>query len=149
VAAAPAAQPAPATPPTAAAPKAVAAAAAVQSTQPAQLPADRSNKVMLSLAASPPNAQLRVDGGIVENPFRMRLARDSKHRVEARAPGFTPEVHNLRMDGDVQLMISLKRDPMREMNIKPDPYKDARHSAANGPGPSRQRGAGFVSENPY
>ena len=104
---------------------------------------------MLSLAAFPPNTQLRIDGGIVENPFRMRLPRASKHRIEARAPGFASETHMLRMDADVQLMISLKRDPARDLTIKADPYKDARHSAANGPTPARQRGAGFVSENPY
>ena len=101
---------------------------------------------MLSLAAFPPNAQLRIDGGVVENPFRMRLARTTKHRIEARAPGFAPETHVVQMDADVQLMISLKRDAIRD--VKPDPYKDARHSAANGPAPAR-RGAGFVSENPY
>jgi hypothetical protein len=125
------------TPPSAAAPKAVA--------QPSVAPAQA--KVLLSLAAFPPNTQLRIDGGIVENPFRMRLPRASKHRVEARAPGYAPESRVVRMDGDMQLMFSLKRDPIRD--VKPDPYKDARHSASNGPGASHPRGAGFVTDNPY
>ncbi|HKU41366.1 MAG TPA: hypothetical protein VJR89_24550, partial [Polyangiales bacterium] len=72
----------------------------------------------------------------------------TKHRIEARAPGFAPETHVVRMDADVQLMISLKRDPTAARDVKADPYKDARHSAANAP-QGRPKGAGFVTENPY
>jgi hypothetical protein len=55
----------------------------------------------------------------------------------------------LRMQADVQLMMSLKRDQVRD--VKADPYRDQRRTAASisTPQPKRDRGAGFVAENPY
>jgi hypothetical protein len=120
-------------------------AAAVQPSAAAPAPAQQNN-VVLSLAATPRNTQLRIDGGTVPNPFRMKLPRATKHRIEASAPGFAPETHVLRMDADVQLTIALKREGPHD--VKADPYKDARHSASNAP-QGHPRGAGFVSENPY
>jgi hypothetical protein len=50
------------------------------------------------------------------------------------------------MEADVELMISLKREPPRD--VKADPYGDgARRAPAVAP--KRDRGAGFVAENPY
>lgn len=120
---------------------------------PAAGPVDRS-KVQLSLAAYPPNTKLRVDGVLVENPYRARLPKSSKHRIDAAAPGYAPESHVMRMEADVQLMISLKRDQARD--VKADPYAaqqrrstTAAAQVATPAGPKRDRGAGFVAENPY
>ena len=116
-------------------------------------PNDRS-KVELSLAAYPPNTKLRVDGVAVENPYRAKLPKSSKHRIDAAAPGYSPESHVMRMEADVQLMISLKREQARD--VKADPYAaqqrrstTAAAQVAPPAGPKRDRGAGFVAENPY
>ncbi len=107
--------------------------------------------VLLSLAAHPPNTRLKLDGAPIQNPFRARLPRSSRHRIEAQAPGYAPEVQTVRLENDVQLMISLKREREEPPPVKPDPYPDARRSAATQPGPghARDRGPGFVSDNPY
>jgi hypothetical protein len=104
------------------------------------------------LAAYPPNTRLRLDGVIVGNPYRMRVPKSTKHRIDAAAPGYVPESHVVRMEADVELMMSLKRDQVRD--VKADPYRDQRRSptaAASGstPAAKRDRGAGFVAENPY
>jgi hypothetical protein len=105
-------------------------------------------KVLLDLGAYPPNTHLHVDGVLVGNPYRMRVPKSSKHRIDAAAPGFEPETHVVRMEADVQLMISLKREPPRD--VKADPYSEAtRRTPAGVAAPKRDRGAGFVAENPY
>jgi hypothetical protein len=132
-------------------PSAAAAPAVAAQKLAAARPADR-NKVLLDLAAYPPNTRLRLDGMLVENPYRVRVPKSSKHRIDAAAPGYTPESHVVRMDADVQLMMSLKREQVRD--VKADPYAAQRRSnpaAASGATPTqkRERGAGFVAENPY
>lgn len=107
-------------------------------------------KLLLNVAAYPPNTRLRVNGALVENPYRARVSKSSKLWIDAAAPGFAPESHVLRMEADVQLMMSLKRDHVRD--VKADPYRDQRRAAAasvSAPQPKRNRGAGFVAENPY
>lgn len=151
---APAAQTAAAAPATTAQPAAAAPtpapqlAAAEPKVEPARA-AERPKQVLLSLQAYPPNTRLILDGAQIDNPFRGRLPRASKHRIQAAAPGFAPETHVLRMDADVQLMLSLKRDQVRD--VKGDPYRDQRRSAQAEPARNRERdrGAGFVSDNPY
>jgi hypothetical protein len=113
--------------------------------------ADR-GKVLLSLAAYPPNTRLRLDGVLIGNPYRLKVPKSSKHRIDAAAPGFAPESHVLRMDADVELMMSLKREQARD--VKADPYREqqrrsAAASSVAAPQPKRDRGAGFVAENPY
>jgi hypothetical protein len=126
--------------------KALQPPAASAAAEPARA-ADR-GKVVLSLGAYPPNTRLRIDGVLVENPYRARVPKSSKHRIDAAALGFAPETHIVRMEADVELMISLKREPPRD--VKADPYGDAarRTPAAVAPA-KRDRGAGFVAENPY
>lgn len=116
-------------------------------------PADRT-KVLLSLAAYPPNTRLRVDGLIVVNPYRARVPKSSKHRIDAAAPGYASETHLMRIEADVQLMLSLKRDQAQD--VKADPYAaqqrrstTAAAAVASPSNPNRDRGAGFVAENPY
>jgi hypothetical protein len=106
-------------------------------------------QVVLSLAAYPPNTRLRLDGALVENPARVRLPRSTKHRIDAYAPGYAPETHSVRVEADVQLMLSLKREGVKD--VKANPYGDQRRSvsAAAAPAAKRDRGAGFVAENPY
>jgi hypothetical protein len=115
-------------------------------------PVDRS-KAFLSLAAYPPNTRLRLDGALVENPYRVKLPKLTKHRIDAAAPGYAPESHTLRIEADVELMISLKREQARD--VKADPYAAPQRrstTAAQGTAPAsakHDRGAGFVAENPY
>ena len=122
--------------------------ASAAATAPQPTAAEKAKQVVLSLAAHPPTTRLKLDGVPIENPFRGKLPRSSKHRIEARAPGFAPEVHSVRLENDVQLMISLKREP--PSNVKSDPYREQRRTtAAAQPNQPRSRGAGFVAENPY
>jgi hypothetical protein len=128
---------------------AAAPAVAAQKVEPVRA-ADQ-GKVLLNLAAYPPNTRLRLDGVLVGNPYRVRVPKSSKHRIDAAAPGYAPESHVLRMDADVQLMMSLKRDQVKD--VKADPYRDQRRNTAaasvGAPAQKRDRGAGFVAENPY
>jgi hypothetical protein len=130
-------------------PQPLAAAAAAAKLVPLRV-ADR-GKLLLSVAVYPPNTRMRVDGELVGNPYRARVPKSSKHRIDVAAPGYTPESHVVRMEADVELMMSLKRDQVRD--VKADPYRDQRRTtaAASGSAPAqrRDRGAGFVAENPY
>lgn len=145
-----AAAPVPPAPKPAALPQPTAAASAALKPLPGA--AKDNPKALLSLAAYPPNTRLKIDGMIVENPYRASLPKYGKHRIEAAAPGFVPETHVLRMEADAQLMISLKRETGSD--IKSDPYQaeQPRRAATTVASPTpqkRDRGAGFVSENPY
>jgi hypothetical protein len=129
---------------------------------------ERPKQVIVDIAAYPPNTQIWLDGAAIKNPLRVRLPRMSRHRIDARAPGYMAEVHQLRLEADVQLMIKLKRDPRiaaaqakraaAAAQAAAPPASAARKPAASAPAPARAasrpapakpRGAGFVSDNPY
>jgi len=69
--------------------------------------------VHLVVRASPPDAQIDVDGADVQNPFAGTFARDDvQHRVHAARPGYLPITKLARFDqDDVSLDLTLEKPP--------------------------------------
>jgi len=68
------------------------------------------SEISVSLRASPPEAQIRLDDRVVGNGYHAMLARDRKeHRVEVTANGFAQRVETVTFADDVDLDLSLAR----------------------------------------
>jgi hypothetical protein len=158
-----AAQPAPkpATPAPAAPPL---AAAIVKKPEPTPQPTNdarqapfRVRNPLLVVRALPEGVvRLWLDGQRMANPFDVRLPRDSKHKIEARAEGYETSSQTVRIEADAKLTFALRR-------VAPPALA---HAAASSAAPARgaantalessaktadkrHHGAGFVTTNPY
>jgi len=68
-------------------------------------------KVSVSIRVSPQNAQLRLDGQAIVNPYLAERPRDSEgHMLFVEAPGFASYKARVQFDKDVKLDIALERD---------------------------------------
>jgi len=96
----------------------------------------RKRMPLLSVRALPEGARLFLDGQRLPNPFDMRLPEGGKHKLEARYEGYETSSQTVRIESDAKLTITLRRT---------DAPLQVRPLSQQGP----QRGAGFVTSNPY
>jgi hypothetical protein len=100
--------------------------------------------------------RLWLDGQRMANPFDVRLPRDSKHKIEARAEGYETSSQTVRIEADAKLTFALRRvappAPAHAAASSATPTHAAASSALeNGAktADKRRHGAGFVTTNPY
>ncbi|MFO0613546.1 MAG: serine/threonine-protein kinase [Polyangiaceae bacterium] len=76
---------------------------------PPQLPAPKPDGAMLSLLIRfPEGATAKLDGGVVDNPFKATVAKDgSIHTLEVSADGFDTEKRTLIFGSDIDLTVTL------------------------------------------
>jgi serine/threonine-protein kinase len=91
-----------------AAPPAVASPALSQAPAPSPT-AKASERVELSLHATPPTAALLVDGvDVGQNPYRADVPKDDAlHEIRAAAPGYAPRAITISFDRDVNVELAL------------------------------------------
>jgi hypothetical protein len=100
--------------------------------------------------------RLWLDGQRMANPFDVRLPRDSKHKIEARAEGYETSSQTVRIEADAKLTFALRRvAPPAPAHAAATPATPA-HAATNPAlengaktADKRRHGAGFVTTNPY
>jgi hypothetical protein len=158
-----AAQPAPkpATPAPAAPPL---AAAVVKKPEPTPQPTNdarqapfRVRNPLLVVRALPEGVvRLWLDGQRMANPFDVRLPRDSKHKIEARAEGYETSSQTVRIEADAKLTFALRRvappAPAHAAASTAAPARGAANTALESGAKTadkRHHGAGFVTTNPY
>jgi serine/threonine-protein kinase len=100
---------APSEAPAAGAQPAVTPSSTPQAAAATSLPARRSD-VRVVIAASPENAELRLDGRPIDNPYRAELSGDEReHELVASLDGYVTEVRKLHLDRDLDLRVTLAR----------------------------------------
>ncbi len=111
--------------------------AAAPMTAPTTPTAPHAPLVNLRIAADPEDAELLLDGAKLDgNPFVGQLPKDAAlHRLEARAPGRIREARMVRLDQDLNLLITLQREggaratPVAAAAPAPPPAAEASKSA--------------------
>lgn len=94
---------------------------------------------LLVVRALPESARLWLDGQQMANPFDVRLALGSKHKIDARNDGYETTSQTVRIESDAKLTIALRRatpEPAPRVQVRPAT-------------PPPAHGAGFVTTNPY
>jgi hypothetical protein len=99
---------------------------------------------------------LWLDGQRMANPFDVRLPRDTKHKIEARAEGYETSSQTVRIESDAKLTFALRRVS------PPAPAHPVASGSAPAHGPTstpvengsktadkRHRGVGFQTVSPY
>jgi serine/threonine-protein kinase len=102
-----------------------ASSAAIGTTSAAPREPEPSSAVQIRIVASPPDAEIWVDGAEVSaNPFSGKFSRDGRlHTIEVRAHGHETKAQLVEFASDVELIVTLDRypnnDPSRPRTAPP------------------------------
>lgn len=102
--------------------------------------------IQIKIAASPADAQIYLDGAKLDsNPFKARLPKDAAlHRLEVKCVGRLDETRLIRFDQDLDLLVSLQKDPAirRSTNAAaPAPRRSPANAAKGTPLPAPEQPA--------